>query len=54
MKKKIKNVPEYIYLQIGEDCDCVDFKEIEQTHEVSWCEDKINNNDIVYKRVSKP
>lgn len=46
---KIKNLPKTIYLQIGEDCDHDDWNKIYPSHEVSWCEDKINNNDIVYR-----
>lgn len=45
---KIKNLPKRIYLQIGEDCECNDWNDIYPTQEVSWCADKINNNDIVY------
>jgi len=41
----MKNIPKEIYLQIGEDCDGDDFNELA---EVSWCQDKINNNDIRY------
>lgn len=48
-KMKIKNLPKTIYLQIGEDCDHDDWNKIYPSHEVSWCEDKINNNDIVYR-----
>lgn len=46
--KKIKNLPKKIYLQIGEDCDCEEWEKIYPSHDVSWCEDKVNNNDIVY------
>jgi len=45
---KIKNLPKKIYLQIGEDCECSNWNEIYPSHEVSWCEDKIEDNDIVY------
>lgn len=48
MSEKIKNLPKQIYLQIGEDCDCRDWNEIYPSHEVSWCKDKINDNDIPY------
>lgn len=55
---KIKNLPEKIYLQIGEDCDCDNWDEMYPTHEVTWCADKINDNDIVYildkRRLEKP
>src|SRR5690606_9455716 len=48
-KMKIKNLPKTIYLQIGEDCDHDDWNKIYPSHEVTWCVDKINNNDIVYR-----
>jgi hypothetical protein len=46
MGKKPNNLPKEIYLQIGEDCDCeeLDFS----SNEITWCVDKINNNDIRY------
>jgi hypothetical protein len=43
----MKNVPEQIYLQIGEECDSEDFNEL---HEVTWSADRINDNDILYVR----
>ena len=47
----MKNVPEKIYLQIGEDCpDDVDFYELS---EITWCADKIHDNDIEYQLVKK-
>ena len=47
----MKNIPERIYLQIGEDTphDC-NFEELD---EVTWCQDKISDNDIEYIRVKK-
>lgn len=49
----MKNVPKKIYLQIGDDCDCDDFAEmvIEHGEDITWCEDKINDNDIKYKLI---
>ena len=48
----MENIPEKIYLQIGDDCpDDIDFKDL---HEVTWCVDKINDNDIEYMRVEHP
>lgn len=42
----MKNIPTKIYLQIGEaDLTCDDFNEL---HEVSWCSERINDNDIEY------
>ncbi len=47
----MKNIPKKIYLQIDDDGETPeDFSEL---YEVSWCADKINKNDIEYKR-SKP
>lgn len=43
----MKNVPEKIYLQIGEDCDAEDFDEL-TVGQISWCVDKIYKNDIEY------
>lgn len=42
----MKNLPKKIYLQIDADGETPeDFKEL---HGVSWCEDKINDNDCEY------
>jgi hypothetical protein len=41
----MKNIPERIYLQIGEDCEADDFSDLS---EVTWAEDWINENDILY------
>jgi hypothetical protein len=42
----MKNLPEKIYLQIGENCPTdVDFKELEG---ISWSIDKIYENDLKY------
>lgn len=47
----MKNVPKKIYLQIGDDCpDDLDFNELIG---VSWCSDKINDNDIEYMLVTR-
>src|SRR6185312_7779555 len=43
----MKNIPEKIYLQIGDECDGEDFNELS---EVSWCKDKIYDNDIEFER----
>jgi hypothetical protein len=44
---KITNIPEKIYLQIGNDCpEDEDFNDLS---EVSWCKDKIYDNDIEYR-----
>lgn len=45
------NIPDRIFLQIGEDCPSdADFNEL---GEVSWCDDRINENDLEYKLVKK-
>lgn len=42
----MKNVPDTIYLQIDADGETPqDFNEL---HQVSWCSNKINDNDIKY------
>jgi hypothetical protein len=47
----IKNAPKRIYLQVGDiPTDDLDFKDL---HEVTWCEDKINDNDLCYIRKRK-
>lgn len=40
----MKNIPEKIYIQVGDTERPEDFKTIE----VSWCQDKIFENDITY------
>ena len=49
MKVKIKNIPKVIYLNVGEIYE--DEIEFSDLREVTWCEDKIGNNDIKYKLV---
>ena len=52
--ERIKNIPDKIYLQIGDNIGWeVDFKELEDTGEVTWCSDKIENWDIEYIRASE-
>lgn len=44
----MKNLPEKLYLQIGEEADeSVDFNDL---YCVSWCDDQIHENDVVYVR----
>lgn len=47
----MKNLPKYIFLQIGEDCECEDFDEVRRLAEITWNEEAINDNDIKYKLV---
>ena len=48
---KMKNIPERIYLQIGAETpkDC-NFEELD---EVTWCQDRISEDDIEYIRKEK-
>ena len=47
----MKNIPEKIYLQVDpENENPNDFNDL---HEVTWCQDKINDNDIEYIRKDK-
>ena len=46
-------IPPVIYLQIGEEYfppEPIDFDN--QFHEITWCKDQINDNDLVYRHVS--
>jgi hypothetical protein len=48
----MKNIPHKIYLQIGDKedlCGVQDFKDL-HCGSVTWCEDKINDNDIEYNK----
>lgn len=47
----MKNLPERIYLNIGDECpDDVDFRELS---EVTWSEERVSDNDIQYQRQSE-
>ncbi len=47
----MKNIPNKIYLQIGEETPKdADFEELD---EVTWCADKINPNDFEYVKMDK-
>ena len=48
-KEDDKKIPEFIYLQWFSE-DGID---IEEAEEVTWCEDRINDSDLVYKLVKK-
>jgi len=44
----VKTAPEKIYIVIGDDCPPEEpFTNLD---EVTWCQDNVNNNDIVYVR----
>lgn len=45
----MKNVPNKIHLVLGADGGVEDFKTLS---EVTWCEDRINENDLCYISVS--
>lgn len=54
----MKNIPNKIYLQIGEKADITIDNSINDFNElfrgaITWSEDKINKNDIEYKLVKK-
>ena len=47
----MKNLPERIYLQIGDVCsDDIDFNSLD---DVTWSSFQINDNDIVFELVNK-
>lgn len=47
----MKNAPNKIYLQVGEDCECdIDFHNLS---EVTWSVDKIFKTDLVFYRRSR-
>ena len=50
----MKNIPNKIYLQVGDDIDLPDdFKSLEPKF-VTWCEDKINKNDLEFSLSTQP
>ena len=42
------NIPKTIYLQIREDCPTDDSEDFNTLAGVSWCSERINENDIEY------
>tara|TARA_R110002167_G_scaffold81296_2_gene222662 strand:+ start:955 stop:1113 length:159 start_codon:yes stop_codon:yes gene_type:complete len=48
----MKNIPKKIYLQIGDyskdELKDLDFKDISRSGQISWCEDRINQTDLVF------
>ena len=48
----MKNIPEKLYLQIGEDADVNDFKDLDE-ESVTWSSGRVFNNDIEYVRASQ-
>ena len=44
----MKHIPNKIYLNVG--CDAREVKDFSELSEVTWCADKINDNDIEYQR----
>ena len=44
----MKHIPNKIYLNVG--CDTREVKYFSELSEVTWCADKINDNDIEYQR----
>lgn len=52
--KQIKNAPTKIWLNFGDDYpDSDDFNELNIGGAVTWCEDKVYDNDIYYIRAGK-
>ncbi len=50
----MKNIPNRIYLQIGEDStQDDDFEKIALDGSVSWCSDRVNDSDIEYVRAKQ-
>jgi hypothetical protein len=45
----MKNIPEKIYLNIGEDHSLID--DFNDLSDVTWCQDQIDDKDIEYVRV---
>ena len=45
----MKNSPNKIWLQVGADGECQDFEELVG---VSWCDSRINDDDLCYISVS--
>jgi hypothetical protein len=43
----MKNIPEKIYLQVDTEDEEL-YNDFEELQEVTWCQDKINDNDIEY------
>jgi hypothetical protein len=44
----MKNIPDKIYLNIGEDLDAIE--DFGTLREVTWCQDRIHDGDIEYIR----
>jgi hypothetical protein len=52
MSKEMKSIPNMVYLQVDPEGEKpADFKNLEG---ISWCEDRINDNDIAYVRETLP
>jgi len=50
----MKNIPTKLFLVIGEDVENeTDFNDLDHEY-VSWCENKINENDVEYVLASTP
>lgn len=49
---KLRNLPKVIWLQVFDEDDPdppdIDFKDFNQSHEITWCVDQINACDIRY------
>ena len=49
----MKNIPDKIYIQIGNDVTVNDNFDFNELTGVSWCVDKIHKSDIIYVRKKK-
>jgi len=45
----MKNIPKTIYLQIGKDCPTDDGEDFNKLYGVTWCAERINENDIEFE-----
>ena len=45
-KRKVLKIPNKIYLQIAPEGN--DFEEMKRYGEITWCENRINDSDIVF------
>ena len=44
----MQNIPKTIYLQIGKDCPTDDGEDFNKLYGVTWCAERINENDIEF------
>ncbi len=49
----MKNIPKFIYLQIGDDCECDDWNKVYPSHDVTWQDERIHDTDIKFELVEE-